>query len=83
MNVSSLAGVVCALALCSLTAQAATGASDQYDLDIPQQPLDTALRAFAEQIAANFTDFTGATPTNKTVYDVLGRRFSAGVTVRF
>ena len=31
----------------------------------------------------NYTDFTGATPTNKTVYDVLGRRFSAGVTVRF
>ena len=37
----------------------------------------------APPIVANFTDFTGATPTNKTVYDVLGRRFSAGVTVRF
>jgi iron complex outermembrane recepter protein len=34
-------------------------------------------------VVANYTDFTGATPTNKTVYDVLGRRFSAGVTVRF
>jgi outer membrane receptor protein involved in Fe transport len=34
-------------------------------------------------LAPNYTDFTGATPTNKTVYDVLGRRFSAGVTVRF
>jgi iron complex outermembrane receptor protein len=34
-------------------------------------------------IVPNYTDFTGATPTNKTVYDVLGRRFSAGVTVRF
>jgi outer membrane receptor protein involved in Fe transport len=37
----------------------------------------------APPIAANFTDFTGATPTNQTVYDVLGRRFTLGVTVRF
>jgi outer membrane receptor protein involved in Fe transport len=34
-------------------------------------------------IVPNYTDFTGATPTNKTVYDVLGRRFNAGITVRF
>jgi iron complex outermembrane recepter protein len=37
----------------------------------------------APPIVANYTDFTGATPTNKTVYDVLGRRFSVGITVKF
>jgi iron complex outermembrane receptor protein len=34
-------------------------------------------------IVPNYTDFTGATPTNKTVYDVLGRRFNVGIKVRF
>ncbi len=34
-------------------------------------------------IVPNYTDFTGATPTNKTVYDVLGRRFNVGITARF
>ena len=37
----------------------------------------------APPVVANYTDFTGATPTNKTVYDVLGRRFSLGITVKF
>ena len=37
----------------------------------------------APPIVANYTDFTGATPTNKTVYDVLGRRFSVGISVKF
>lgn len=37
----------------------------------------------APPVVANYTDFTGATPTNKTVYDVLGRRFTLGITVKF
>jgi len=37
----------------------------------------------APPVVANYTDFTGATPTNKTVYDVLGRRFTVGITVKF
>ena len=73
MNVSSLAGVVCALALCSLTAQAATGATGQYDLDIPQQPLDTALRAFAEQTGMQVARFDDSADGSVTVGPVVGR----------
>jgi iron complex outermembrane recepter protein len=36
----------------------------------------------APPIASNFTDFGGATPTNQSVYDVLGRRYTLGVKLK-
>jgi outer membrane receptor protein involved in Fe transport len=33
--------------------------------------------------AADFSDFNGATDTNESLFDVLGRRYSAGIRIRF
>jgi outer membrane receptor protein involved in Fe transport len=33
--------------------------------------------------AADFTDFNGATDTNESLFDVLGRRYTAGIRVKF
>jgi iron complex outermembrane recepter protein len=74
LNVSSLAGVVvCALALCSVTAQSAAAVTGQYELDIPRQPLDAALRAFAEQTGMQVARFDDSSDGTVTVGPVIGR----------
>ena len=73
MRLSSVAAVLaCALALCSLPARAAE-ATVTYELDIPQQPLDTALRAFAEQTGLQVARFDDAADGGVTVGPIHGR----------
>ena len=73
MRLSSVAAVLaCALALCDLPARAAE-ATVTYEFDIPQQPLDTALRAFAEQTGLQVARFDDAADGGVTVGPIHGK----------
>src|SRR5690348_10839967 len=66
--------VACALALCAVLVRATEPVPTvRYDLDIPRQPLDSALRTFAEQTGLQVARFDDPRERDVTVGPLSGR----------